>query len=147
MPRENPGSKNNHVKSDLLRWLLIGIGWSSIVAGILGLFLPLVPSVPFLLLAAVCFSRSSEKFHRWLVEHKQLGPMLQDYLTLGSVPLKAKLTALAMVWISFPTSAFLFVSAPWLKISLLVLATAITLYLLYLPTSAPVEKGKETSEP
>ena len=147
MPQKNPGGKNNHVKSDLLRWLLIGIGWLSIAAGIVGLFLPLVPSVPFLLLAAVCFSRSSERFHCWLLEHKQLGPMLRDYLTLGSVPLKAKLTALAMVWISFPTSAFLFVSAPWLKISLLALATAITLYLLYLPTSAPVAKGKETSEP
>ncbi|OGU10996.1 MAG: hypothetical protein A2075_03850 [Geobacteraceae bacterium GWC2_58_44] len=135
---------NNHVKSDLLRWILICIGWISIVGGIIGIFLPLVPTIPFLLLAAVCFSRSSERFHGWLVEHKHLGPMVRDYLAFRGVPLRAKFMAIGMVWISIPTSTFLFVRVFWLKVLLLGIATAVTLYLVYLPTTPPTGNGKET---
>lgn len=128
---------NNHVKSDLLRWILICCGWFSIVAGAVGLFLPLVPTVPFLLLAAACFARSSVRFHTWLIEHNHLGPLVRDYLNGGGIPLKAKQMAIGMVWVSFPTSAFLFVPVTWLKIVLLAVATGITLYLLALPTVPP----------
>lgn len=128
---------NNHVKSDLLRWILICCGWFSIVAGAVGLFLPLVPTVPFLLLAAACFARSSVRFHTWLIEHNHLGPLVRDYLNGGGIPLKAKQMAIGMVWVSFPASAFLFVPVIWLKIVLLAVATGITLYLLALPTVPP----------
>jgi len=143
MPPSNPQPKN-HVKSDLLRWILICIGWISVAGGIIGIFLPLVPTIPFLLLAVVCFSKSSERFHGWLVEHKHLGPLVRDYLALGGVPLKAKMMAIGMVWISFPTTTFLFIEAFWLKVLLITMATAVTLYLLYLPTTSPAAKGKET---
>lgn len=128
---------NNHVKSDLLRWILICCGWFSIVAGAVGLFLPLVPTVPFLLLAAACFARSSVRFHTWLIEHNHLGPLVRDYLNGGGIPLKAKQMAIGMVWVSFPASAFLFVPVTWLKIVLLAVATGITLYLIALPTVPP----------
>lgn len=143
MPPKDHQPPHNHVKSSLLRWVLIGIGWISIAGGIVGIFLPLVPSVPFLLLAAVCFSRSSERFHRWLIEHKHLGPMVRDYLARGSIPLRAKVIAMAMVWTSFPVTTFLFVRAFWLKVLLMALATGVTLYLLYLPTTSPGDAGKE----
>lgn len=137
MQETAPGSANNHVKSDFLRWVLICCGWFSIVAGAVGLFLPLVPTVPFLLLAAACFARSSVRFHTWLIEHNHLGPLVRDYLNGGGIPLKAKQMAIGMVWVSFPASAFLFVPVTWLKILLLVMATGITLYLLALPTVPP----------
>ena len=135
---------NNHVKSELLRWILICIGWFSIVCGIIGLFLPLVPTVPFLLLATVCFSRSSERFHSWLVEHKHLGPLLRDYLAMGGIPLRAKIMAISMVWISFPTSAYLFVTVFWVKALLIGVAAAVTWYLVSIPTVTPAFSGKES---
>jgi len=137
MQETAPGSANNHVKSDLLRWILICCGWFSIAAGAVGLFLPLVPTVPFLLLAAACFARSSVRFHTWLIEHNHLGPLVRDFLNGGGIPLKAKQMAIGMVWVSFPASAFLFVPVTWLKIVLLAVATGITLYLLALPTVPP----------
>lgn len=134
----SPGNKL-HVRSNVLRGLLLVIGWLATAAGLVGLFLPLVPTVPFLLLAVVCFARSSERWHRWLVEHNHLGPLLRGYLHGGGIPLKAKRLAIGMVWISFPTSALLFVPVVWLKVVLLVVAAAITLYLLSLPTLPPAK--------
>lgn len=145
MPLDNPGPTNNHVKSDVLRWILICCGWISIVAGVVGIFLPLLPTVPFLLLAAACFARSSERFHGWLVEHDHLGPLVRGYLAGGGIPLRVKRMAIAMVWISFPASAFLLVPVVWIQIVLLTLAAGITLYLLRLPTTPPEENSGQGS--
>lgn len=125
---------HNHVKSAFLRWVLIGCGWISIAGGVAGIFLPLIPTVPFLLLAVACFARSSDKFHAWLVEHNHLGPLLRDYLNGAGIPLRAKSVAIGMVWLSFPATTFLFARSLWLKALLLTMAAGITLYLLSLPT-------------
>jgi uncharacterized protein len=127
---------SRHIKNSSFRWIVFIFGWVSIVAGVIGLFLPVVPTVPFLLLAAACFARSSERFHSWLVNHTHLGPLISDYLVSRSIPLRARRLAICMVWISFPSSAFLFVSNIWLKVLLISVAIAVTLYLMSLPTSA-----------
>jgi uncharacterized membrane protein YbaN (DUF454 family) len=136
MLQNNPEPGNKHVKSELLRWILICCGWISIAAGVIGIFLPLVPTVPFLLLAVACFARSSVRFHRWLVDHNHLGPLLRDYLNGTGVPLRAKRIAIGMIWVSFPASTFLFAHALWLKILLITIAVGATIYLLTLPTSS-----------
>ena len=140
MPQNNPGPGNNHVKSDLLRWILICCGWICIVAGVIGIFLPLVPTVPFLLLAVACFARSSVRFHSWLVEHNYLGPLVRDYLNGTGIPLRAKRIAIGMIWVSLPASTFLFAQVLWLKVLLMTIAVGITLYLLFLPTSPEEER-------
>ena len=139
------GKKVRHklVKSEVLRYLLVGIGWISIAGGLVGLFLPLVPTVPFLLLAVFCFSRSSERFHTWLVDHKHLGPMLRDYLVHGGIPLRAKALAIGMIWVSFPASTFFFVEIFWVKVLLLGIAAAVTVYLVLIPTVAPKKKQRQ----
>lgn len=141
----NPKPPSKHVKNDILRWILICCGWLSIVGGVIGVFLPLVPTVPLLLLASACFARSSERFHSWLVEHNHLGPLIRDYLNSGGIPLRVKRLAIGMIWVSFPTSAFLFVQVMWLRIVLLAIAAGVTLYLLSLPTIQPVEKKSKSS--
>ena len=140
MPQSNPKPGANHVKSDILRWILICCGWVSIAAGVVGVFLPLVPTVPFLLLAVACFDRSSVRFHSWLVDHVYLGPLLRDYLNGDGIPLRAKRMAIGMVWVSFPASTFLFARHLWLKVLLMSAAVGITLYLLSLPTSPGTER-------
>jgi uncharacterized protein len=133
--QQSGSPENKHVKSALLRWILVCCGWVCVTGGVAGLFLPLVPTVPFLLLAAACFARSSERFHTWLVKHNQLGPLLRDYLEGAGIPLRVKKMAIGMVWVSFPVSTVLFAQALWLKLLLIVTAVAITLYLLSLPTA------------
>jgi uncharacterized membrane protein YbaN (DUF454 family) len=134
---------HNHVKSPVLRWVLIACGWISVGCGVIGIFLPIVPTVPFLLLAAACFARSSERFHRWMMEHDHLGPLLQDYLHGAGIPFRAKLVSISLIWVSFPTSAVLFAEAFWLKLLLIGAAVAISGYLFYLPTAPPNERQRQ----
>lgn len=70
--------------------LLIGVGFFFVALGTVGIFLPLLPTVPFLLIALWAFAQSSATFHDWLYHHKLFGPMLQDWDLYGTIPLKAK---------------------------------------------------------
>jgi len=76
-----------------MRILYLSIGWLSLALGIVGIFLPLLPTTPFLLLAAVCFSKASPRLHHWLLTHPRLGPGIIAWQTRRVIPLKAKLLA------------------------------------------------------
>lgn len=121
-------------KGIILRWLLLGAGILATVLAVLGIFLPLLPTVPLLLLAAACFARSSERVHRWLLEHRHLGPILHGYLDGSGIPRRARATALCLIWITIPVSAFLVVPLPWVRVLLIAVALGVTVYLLRLPT-------------
>ena len=121
------------VNNRLLRWLLIIIGLISTGLGIIGIFVPLLPTTPFLLLAAACFARSSDRFHTWLIEHNHLGPLVRGYLDGSGIPLRAKQTAITLVWLTLGSSTLLLVKAIWLQGVLILLATAIPWYLWHLP--------------
>ncbi|MGB3147866.1 MAG: YbaN family protein [Paracoccaceae bacterium] len=69
-------------------WLVAGL--LSLALGIAGIFLPLLPTVPFLLLATLCFGRSSPRLHHWLITHPRLGPPIQDWQTHGAISRRAK---------------------------------------------------------
>ena len=111
-----------------LRYLLLGIGCASVCLGVIGIFLPIMPTTPFLLLAAACFARSSPRFHAWLLGHPQLGPLLKAYLSGEGIPLKAKVLAIGSMWISIAVSCWL-VPWPWLRVLLIAVALAVSLYI------------------
>lgn len=119
-----------------LRIVLAGIGLSCTALAVLGIFVPLLPTVPLLLLAAACFARSSERFHGWLLEHPQLGPLIRGYLDGQGVSLRAKVTAITMIWVSISISVFFLLPLLWLKIFLIAIGLCITVYLLRLPMAA-----------
>lgn len=121
-------------KGIILRWLLLGAGILATILAVLGIFLPLLPTVPLLLLAAACFARSSEKIHRWLLEHRHLGPIIQGYLHGSGIPRRARATALCLIWITIPLSAFLVVPLPWVRVLLIAVGLGVTVYLMRLPT-------------
>lgn len=79
------------------RWLYLSAGWGALGFGVLGIFLPVLPTTPLVLLAAWCFSRSSERLHRWLLEHPSFGPLVREWETHRVIPLSAKVLATAMV--------------------------------------------------
>ncbi|ESR24577.1 YbaN family protein [Lutibaculum baratangense] len=77
-----------------MRLIWLGLGWLSVSLGVLGIALPLLPTTPFLLLAAYSFARSSQRFHDWLVEHPRLGPPIRDWREHGAIRRRAKVAAM-----------------------------------------------------
>ena len=99
MPLERQSVANNSVvdapithhwtiRTRRVLWLVAGS--LALLFGIIGIFLPLLPTTPFVLLAAFCFSRGSERWERWLVQHPRFGPMVQNWREHRAVPLRAK---------------------------------------------------------
>ncbi len=117
-----------------IRWFLLTAGFLCIGLAILGIFLPLLPTIPLLLLAAACFARSSERFHRWLIDHPRLGPMIGDYLEGAGIPRRARIVALILIWVSILTSALFLVPILPLRVLLIAIGAGVSLYLLRLPT-------------
>ena len=116
-------------RNPLLRCCLLTIGWLSVALGVLGIFLPLLPTTPFLLLAAACFMRSSKRFYLWLVEHPRLGPWIRDYLAGEGIPRKAKIYAIGLMWLSIGISCVL-VPLIWARLFMLTSAVLVSLYIL-----------------
>ena len=88
------------------RPVLLAIGWLMVALGFVGIVVPGLPTVPFLLVALWAFSNSSERFHRWLYDHPRLGPPLRDWREHGAIPVRAKILAVAtmavsVLWIGF----------------------------------------------
>ncbi len=112
-----------------VRYTLLAIGWLSVLLGVIGIFVPVLPTTPFLLLAAACFVRSSRRFYLWLVNHRHLGPWIRDYLEGNGIPLKGKVYAIGLMWASIGLSCYL-VPMPWARAFMLTSAVLVTLYIL-----------------
>lgn len=80
--------------------LLLGLGWTCVALGIVGIALPVLPTTPFLLVAAWAFARSSPRFREWMLTHKTLGPYVNDWYETGSIPARAKLLAITVMTVS-----------------------------------------------
>ncbi len=121
--------------SPTLRYVLFACGCLSVALGVIGIFLPVLPTTPFLLLAAACFARSSKRFYLWLVLHPKLGPWVRDYLDGQGLPLKGKIWALVLMWASISFSMWI-VPLPWVRVFMLVSAVCVTVYILKQKTRA-----------
>lgn len=116
-----------------LRWFLIFVGTVSVGLGILGIFLPLLPTTPFLLLAAACYARSSDRFHDWLMNHRVFGEYIRNYRDHRAIRFRAKVTGITLLWVTIGISIFL-VSYFWVRILLAGIAVGVTWHLLSLRT-------------
>ncbi|MBC7538372.1 MAG: YbaN family protein [Bacteriovorax sp.] len=97
-----------------------------LVLGIIGAFLPVIPTTPFLLVAVFCYSKSSSKLHEWILNHKYLGPPLNDWEKNGVIGLKAKVLA------TFMLSLVIIFRIPFLKVALVIRIIAIVILILVL---------------
>ena len=124
-------------RNPFVRYGLLGVGWLSVALGVIGIFLPIMPTTPFLLLAAACFAHSSPRFYNWLVNHKRFGPLIKDFLEGRGMPLKAKVLAIGSLWFSIAFSCYL-IPIVWLRVAMVVIAALVTIYILRQKT---VRKG------
>lgn len=113
-----------------VRCVLILVGTLSLALGVLGIVLPLVPTTPLLLLAAACYIRSSERLYHWLLSSPWLGPFIRDYREGMGIPARVKAAVLIALWITLTGSAFLLLTMNWARMLLLLVAAAVTCYVL-----------------
>lgn len=102
------------------KFMLLMIGWFFVILGAIGLFLPVLPTTPFLLIALWAFSQSSERFHYWLYNHRTFGPPLQEWSKYGVIPLRAKIMAIATMTVS-ATLVIGFSSTPWYGLAAMII--------------------------
>lgn len=109
------------------------IGTLAIILAILGIFLPLLPTTPFLLLASACYMRGSQRMHNALLRNRVFGKYLRDFEEHRAIPLRAKILALVFMWISILFSIY---AVKWivLKLMLLLIAIGVSIYLLRMKT-------------
>ncbi|HCV23524.1 MAG: hypothetical protein CME13_09965 [Gemmatimonadetes bacterium] len=107
----------------------------SVIAGLIGILLPLVPTTPFLLLAAWCFARSSPRFYRLLLGNRWLGPYIRNYREGRGLTMAAKVSTLVVLWLAIASTVWFIAPMPWARVVLLTIATGVTIYLLRLPTT------------
>jgi len=114
----------------LTRNLLIASGTLCVALALLGLFLPVLPTTPFLLLAAVCYARSSGRLYNWLMTNRWFGAYIRNYREGRGMPLWHKVLAISLLWLTIGYAAWFVVPQWWVKVILLGIAVAVTTHLL-----------------
>ncbi|QQK81817.1 YbaN family protein [Salicibibacter cibi] len=100
-----------------MKTVLTICGSLSVALGVLGIVLPLLPTTPFLLLAAACYAKSSDRLYHWLITNKHFGSYIENYRAGKGIPLKAKVTAVLVLWVSLFLTIFFVIplaSVQWL---------------------------------
>jgi uncharacterized membrane protein YbaN (DUF454 family) len=110
--------------------LLIVAGTLSTAIGIIGIIVPILPTTPFLLLAAACYLRSSERFYRWLLNNRLFGTYIGDYLAGRGMPLKTKVFTLLLLWIAIGISVCAGTQDLVVRIVLGLVAVGVTLHII-----------------
>jgi hypothetical protein len=116
------------------RTLLMGAGFLSLGLGLAGVLLPLLPTTPFLLLAAACFARSSQRFHLWLTANRLFGRHLADYQSGRGVPPGLKLASITVLWLALIVSAIALYRLTWLMPLLALVGIAVTVHIAFIKT-------------
>ena len=127
-----PEDKKIHKKKKLNRWLkvlLISVGVFLIGLGFIGIFIPVLPTTPFVLLSAALFARSSDRFYRWLIENRFFGQYIKDYREGKGVPLRVKMGAILLLWITIALSIIFGIDTMWIRILLILIAVGVTVHI------------------
>src|SRR5688572_23200264 len=120
-----------------LRGLLVVAGTLSVVLGVIGIFLPMLPTTPFLLLAAACFARSSPRLLHWLNHNRWFGRYIRNYREGRGIPLREKILTLIALWLTMGISVIFVVPLLWVKLLLVVVALGVTIHIVRVRTSRP----------
>jgi len=128
---------------DVRKATLIFFGTVCVGLGVMGIFLPLMPTTVFLLMAAYCYSRSSDRFHEWLLNNRFLGKYIKNYRSGQGISVRQKVTTIAILWASIGFSVWFIAASFWPTLFLAAVAIGVTIHLVMIKT----DTGKETSAP
>ena len=128
MPKQVKKNEKKVMKT-WLRLLLIFLGVFFIGLASLGIFMPVLPTTPFLLLSAALFARSSDRFYRWLIENRFFGRYIKDYREGKGVPIKVKMGAIIILWVTICLSIIFGVEILWVRVLLVVVAIGVTIHI------------------
>ena len=109
--------------------LLITLGTFLIGISIVGIFIPVLPTTPLLLLAAALYAKSSRRFYNWLINNRILGRYIKDYREGKGIPLKVKIIAISILWITIGYSAIFAIDILWVRILLVLIAVGVTIHI------------------
>ncbi|MBI3189711.1 MAG: YbaN family protein [Ignavibacteriales bacterium] len=112
------------------KFLLLFTGSLCIVIGVIGIVVPLLPTVPFLLLAAYLYAKGSERFYLWLIHHKWLGTILKNYKEGKGIPVRIRMYSVLFLWLTIGASIVVLIEDTTAKIIMLLVASGITLRLM-----------------
>jgi uncharacterized membrane protein YbaN (DUF454 family) len=133
-PARDYSQETRLANNGLARFWYLAAGHVSVVLAVLGIFLPLLPTTPFLLLAAACYARGSVHFYNWLLNSATFGPIIRNWREDRSVELKHKIMAIVLITISIGTSVIFFVPNIYGKIALSILGLCWITVMLRIPT-------------
>ena len=109
--------------------VLVAAGSLCLALAVLGVFLPLLPTTPFLLLASACYVRSSERLHGWLMGNRMLGPYIKNFKERRGIPLRARVTTVALLWLPLAYSIYR-LDLLWLELLLLLMGVTWSVLIL-----------------
>ena len=118
------------MQSTAKRRLLVAAGTLCAGLGIIGIFVPILPTTPFLLLAAACYMRSSERFYRWLTNNRVFGAYVTNYIEGRGMPLRIKVFTILLLWLAIGLSATFAVQSPVTRIILISVAVGVTVHII-----------------
>ena len=127
---DDNSSKIKPISNKILRIILIIGGTFFVALGILGIFLPLLPTTPFLLLAAALYARSSLRFYNWLLSNRVFGKYIKNNLEGNGMPLQAKIISITLLWITILYSAFFIIDIIFVRIILICIALAVSIHII-----------------
>lgn len=131
----------------LKRILLIIIGTLCVIVGTVGIFLPVLPTTPFLLLAAACYARSSKRFYTWLMTNRWCGTYIRNYREGRGIPRKQKVLTIIILWLTIGYTAVFAVTVCWVRIILAGIAMGVTVHLIKIKTFKPeIKKSIKSRE-
>jgi uncharacterized membrane protein YbaN (DUF454 family) len=117
-----------------LRAAYLSAGFVFLGIGVLGVVLPVLPTTPFVLLAAACFARSSDRFHQWLLDHRYFGPLVREWRQYRSIPYRTKVFAIVMMAATLTVSIVFFVPKGWMQGALAAFGVLLAAWLYRVPS-------------
>lgn len=129
-----PRSALRHHTERGVRLMFLLLGGMFVALGVAGIFLPVLPTTPFMLVAAACFARSSDRFYNWLLGHPLFGATVREWREHHSIPRRAKWTAIIMMVVMLGMSILFFVPHPYLKLALALFGAMLAVYLYRIPS-------------
>jgi len=132
-------NKNEQFLRKPIKVLLIATGTFFIGLGIVGIFVPVLPTTPFLLISAALYAKSSKSFYNWLVNNKILGRYIKNYREGKGIPLKLKIITIALLWITIGCSVIFAIDIFWVRVMLVIIAIGVTIHIIRIK---PLDKSK-----